>query len=57
MKTLLLLPALSVIALLCGCPETKVPQTPPSVPQPKAAASTAVPLPALAQAASQGFLA
>ena len=37
MKPLLLtLPALLLLALLAGCPQSKVPDTPPMVPQPKA---------------------
>lgn len=32
-----LLPLLAVTACLCGCPDVKVPQAPPGVPQPKAA--------------------
>jgi hypothetical protein len=34
MKTFLL--SLATAALLCGCPDTKVPKKPPSVPEPKA---------------------
>lgn len=35
MKTFLL--SLMAAALLCGCPDNKVPRKPPSIPEPKAA--------------------
>ncbi len=35
MKTLLL--SLMAAALLCGCPDAKVPKKPPVIPEPKAA--------------------
>ncbi len=37
------LPILFVMAILTGCPQTKVPDTPPMVPQPKA--SVVIPQP------------
>jgi hypothetical protein len=37
MKTLF--PMLVLTALLCGCPDTKVPKSPPLTPQPKAVTS------------------
>lgn len=33
------LPALFAMALLTGCPQSKLPDTPPTVPQPKASLS------------------
>ena len=47
MKKLLLLPALFASLVLCGCPDAKLPQAPPSAPQPKVASWL---LPAFAQA-------
>ena len=47
-----LLPAVFMAALLCGCPDTKLPKAPPSVPQPKAASAA---LPMTAQATHTEF--
>ena len=44
MKSVLLLPFIT--ALLCGCPDAKVPKAPPKVPEPKASAMAPSDIPA-----------
>ncbi len=39
-----LLPLSLAAALLAGCPDTRSPKLPPQVPEPKAAATSAIPI-------------